>query len=85
MSTVTVKELSVLALYVTDLDRAKECFEKAASLEPSNWRNFYYLGVIYKSRKEWDNAEECFGKVLEINPSHGESRRQIESIERSKT
>jgi len=67
-----------------DMDRAEECFEKAVSLEPLNWRNFYYLGVICKSRKEWDKAEEFFRKVIEINPKHEEARRQIESISQAK-
>lgn len=67
-----------------DLDRAEECFEKAISLEPLNWRNFYYLGLIYKARKEWDKAEEFFRKVIEIKPGHEEARRQIESIYQAK-
>lgn len=63
-----------------DMDEAETCFKKAASLDPANGRNYYYLGVIHKSREEWNQAERYFRKVLEINPAHSDARRQIESL-----
>jgi len=63
-----------------DMDEAEKYFMKAIALNPTEGRNYYYLGVIYKSREEWERAEKYFKKVLELIPGHPEARHQLESL-----
>ncbi|MCL4478702.1 MAG: DUF4388 domain-containing protein [Deltaproteobacteria bacterium] len=65
-----------------NIANAEKAFLKANELNPEEARNLYYLGIIYKNKKEYKKARECFLKALVHNSNHKESKKQLELLER---
>ena len=49
-------------------DSAREHLEKAVSLDPSNWRNYAYLGEIAAADGDTKKAIDYMKKALSLNP-----------------
>jgi glycosyltransferase involved in cell wall biosynthesis len=55
------------------LDLAK----KKAECNPTDWRNWFQLGVEHQNSEKFTEAIECFSKATELLPSSAESWRQL--------
>ncbi len=49
-------------------DEARQAFEKAIELDPSNFRAYYGLGRYFLRVGNWTEAERAFQRCLESNP-----------------
>jgi tetratricopeptide (TPR) repeat protein len=64
-----------------DIDRAIECFKKAAEIDPSYAESYNNLGFAYYMKKDYEQAEKYFRKTLEIDPSHKKARANLNQIQ----
>jgi len=73
----TIINLGVVYEKMRELDKAVECYERAARLEPGKTDAYYNIAVIYWQRSEWANAVKQLNKMLEINPSDERALRYL--------
>jgi tetratricopeptide (TPR) repeat protein len=64
----------------SEYELAIQNFDKAISINPSNYEAYYYLGIIYAETEKHEYALSAFEKALELNPNHAESRASLECI-----
>jgi tetratricopeptide (TPR) repeat protein len=65
-----------------NVEAAERLFSKAVELNPTEARNYYYLGIIYKNKQDYKTARGYFLKALVHNPNHRESKKQLELLEK---
>ena len=51
-----------------EIEKAKECYEKAISINPNYLNAHYNLGTIFRELGERLKAKNCYEKVIELNP-----------------
>jgi hypothetical protein len=59
------------------LQKAKECYEKAITINPNHASVHNNLGVIYSNLEEYQKAIGCYEKAVTINPNFFEALSNI--------
>lgn len=57
--------------------RARQEFDRAIELDPTNYLAFFNRGLMYDAEKDYQNALECYLKVVQLQPTDGESYKRI--------
>lgn len=75
-------QLGLLYYQNNDLDRAREEFQRAVSLNPNYSNARYFLGLIYDRQGDREKAIEEFEKVAAFNPDNDEIKRILSNLRR---
>jgi tetratricopeptide (TPR) repeat protein len=73
------RDLALTYICQRKYDLALVEMDKAFSLDPTNWRNFYRWGDIYLYKHNWNQAEKEYKKLLESKelPANYHGRRRM--------
>ena len=63
-------ELGKARLGQNQLKEAQDELETAAVLEAGSDEPHYYLGLVFRVRKEWEAARRAFRRAVELNPAN---------------
>jgi tetratricopeptide (TPR) repeat protein len=69
------RELAIVERREGNLARALEHAEKAATLNPTEWRNFTTIGEIYEAQGEYAKAIEAYTSAAALEPSESLDRK----------
>jgi spermidine synthase len=61
-------------------DRAIDCFERAAALDPSSPKHFFALARQYEAEELDDDAQRAYGRVLALEPGNAAARNNYEKL-----
>jgi len=67
-------------LGLEDLDNARELFEKAVLIDPSNPMGYQYLGILMAKENNFEGAVEKFRKAIKLRPSLIEARQNLARV-----
>ena len=59
------------------MTKAKECYEKAISINPNYLNAHYNLGTIFRELGERLKAKNCYEKVIELNPNFADAHNSL--------
>jgi tetratricopeptide (TPR) repeat protein len=65
----TTINLGVVNEKMHKLDKAIECYNKAATLNPEKTDPYYNIAVIYWQKADWENVVRNLNQMLQMNPN----------------
>ena len=72
--------LGVVALMVLDLETAENAAQQASKLDPTGWRGFYQLGMVYDASNLKDKAEAALRSSVKNAPSEWQPHNNLGTL-----
>lgn len=77
-------QLATVEINAGRLTEARDDLLQAAALDPTEWRPYYFLGIVYGRLGDVSSARAAWQRVLALNPENRDAYEQLRRLDSSR-
>jgi len=74
-------QLATIEISAGRLAEARDDLLHAVALDPTEWRPYYFLGIVYVRMRDVTSARDSWRRVLSLDPKNGAAYEQLRNLD----
>ncbi len=77
-------QLAILEINANRLTEARNDLRQAVAIDPTEWRPYYFLGIVYRRLGDVSSARAAWRRVVALNPENRDAYEQLRKLDPSR-